>query len=204
MQGLTEYSNPAFPGSSCQLYTLPDQDDDSLTSVMSPSEVSMQYVDYDEPPMDSLPDPPPADSTSPLYFQPPLPRGMQDGVIIGSLSFVHNAPFQMNTGGDHWEDTPAHVPCLTVPSQSYVHSKLPSLILTAFSQSLSQQYSSLSATCSHRLQSLSPSPQSPLCLSPVPHTKRTLDKKGLACLFCRGRKIACGPPRLGSKDKTCK
>ncbi|KAF8877622.1 hypothetical protein BD779DRAFT_1448421, partial [Infundibulicybe gibba] len=23
----------------------------------------------------------------------------------------------------------------------------------------------------------------------------------LACLFCRGRKIACGPPRLGSK--TC-
>ncbi|TFK62881.1 hypothetical protein BDN72DRAFT_741033, partial [Pluteus cervinus] len=34
--------------------------------------------------------------------------------------------------------------------------------------------------------------------------KPTQDKKPLlACLFCRGRKIACGPPMLGSKDKTC-
>jgi hypothetical protein len=32
-----------------------------------------------------------------------------------------------------------------------------------------------------------------------------MDKKpALACLFCRGRKIACGPPVPGSKDKTCK
>jgi hypothetical protein len=31
-----------------------------------------------------------------------------------------------------------------------------------------------------------------------------MDKKpALACLFCRGRKIACGPPVPGSKDKTC-
>ncbi|TFK66521.1 hypothetical protein BDN72DRAFT_771886, partial [Pluteus cervinus] len=28
-------------------------------------------------------------------------------------------------------------------------------------------------------------------------------KPSLACLFCRGRKIACGPPILGSKDQTC-
>ena len=83
------YSNPALPGSSCQLYTLPDQDDDGLTSVMSPSEASVQCVDdqkpvisrYDEPPMDSLPNPPPADSASPLYSQPPLPHGTQDGVM---------------------------------------------------------------------------------------------------------------------------
>lgn len=36
--------------------------------------------------------------------------------------------------------------------------------------------------------------------------KRTsIDKKPpLACLFCRGRKIACGPPLPGTTDKTCK
>ncbi|KAF9497941.1 hypothetical protein BDN71DRAFT_1342993, partial [Pleurotus eryngii] len=28
-------------------------------------------------------------------------------------------------------------------------------------------------------------------------------KPPLACLFCRGRKIACGPPMPGSKDRTC-
>ncbi|KAF9478619.1 hypothetical protein BDN70DRAFT_808504, partial [Pholiota conissans] len=28
-------------------------------------------------------------------------------------------------------------------------------------------------------------------------------KPPLACLFCRGRKIACGPPLPGSDDKTC-
>ncbi|PPR07423.1 hypothetical protein CVT26_013739 [Gymnopilus dilepis] len=40
-------------------------------------------------------------------------------------------------------------------------------------------------------------------LSPLP-SKRQLDKKPpLACLFCRGRKIACGPPLPGSPDKTC-
>ncbi|KAF8549573.1 hypothetical protein OG21DRAFT_1421076, partial [Imleria badia] len=28
-------------------------------------------------------------------------------------------------------------------------------------------------------------------------------KPMLACFFCRGRKIACGPPQPGSEDKTC-
>lgn len=42
-------------------------------------------------------------------------------------------------------------------------------------------------------------------LSPLPSSKRPLEKKPpLACLFCRGRKIACGPPLPGSLDKTCK
>ncbi|KAK2463295.1 hypothetical protein APHAL10511_004950 [Amanita phalloides] len=35
-------------------------------------------------------------------------------------------------------------------------------------------------------------------------SKRIVDKKpALACLFCRGRKIACGPPVTGTKEKTC-
>ena len=50
----------------------------------------------------------------------------------------------------------------------------------------------------------SSSPRVPMRLSPLP-SKRTAEKKPpLACLFCRGRKIACGPPLPGSKDKTCK
>ncbi|KAF9049712.1 hypothetical protein BJ165DRAFT_1401584 [Panaeolus papilionaceus] len=48
-------------------------------------------------------------------------------------------------------------------------------------------------------------PSSPrsMRLSPLP-LKRPLEKKPpLACLFCRGRKIACGPPLPGSPDRTC-
>jgi hypothetical protein len=50
--------------------------------------------------------------------------------------------------------------------------------------------------------SASPRPLMPLTPLPI---KRPAEKKPpLACLFCRGRKIACGPPIPGSKDKTCK
>ncbi|TFK60871.1 hypothetical protein BDN72DRAFT_883421 [Pluteus cervinus] len=43
-----------------------------------------------------------------------------------------------------------------------------------------------------------------LLLSPGLQAEHTQEKKPpLACLFCRGRKIACGPPIPGSKDKTC-
>ncbi|KAF9245386.1 hypothetical protein BU15DRAFT_9867, partial [Melanogaster broomeanus] len=53
---------------------------------------------------------------------------------------------------------------------------------------------------SHRVRLQSPQ----LCMSPIPHSKRPLDKKpALACLFCSGRKIACRPALPGSKDKTC-
>ncbi|KAF9461265.1 hypothetical protein BDZ94DRAFT_1264049 [Collybia nuda] len=46
-----------------------------------------------------------------------------------------------------------------------------------------------------------PSPR--IRLSPLP-SKRVLEKKPpLACLFCRGRKIACGPPEPGTTEKTC-
>lgn len=49
--------------------------------------------------------------------------------------------------------------------------------------------------------SVSPRPLMPLTPLPI---KRPAEKKPpLACLFCRGRKIACGPPIPGSKDKTC-
>lgn len=51
---------------------------------------------------------------------------------------------------------------------------------------------------------LHPSRGGSMPLSPLP-TRRQLEKKPpLACLFCRGRKIACGPPIPGSTDRTCK
>ncbi|KAF5385762.1 hypothetical protein D9615_002535 [Tricholomella constricta] len=50
----------------------------------------------------------------------------------------------------------------------------------------------------------SPSPRG-IRLSPLPPSRRPLAKKPpLACLFCRGRKIACGPPDPGSSDRSCK
>lgn len=49
-------------------------------------------------------------------------------------------------------------------------------------------------------------PHTAMRLSPLPRNKhQPLEKKPpLACLFCRGRKIACGSPLPGSPDKTCK
>lgn len=44
----------------------------------------------------------------------------------------------------------------------------------------------------------------PLVPSLEPEKKDPPPKKpALACLFCRKRKIACGPPPPNSKDKTC-
>ncbi|EIW83497.1 hypothetical protein CONPUDRAFT_164428 [Coniophora puteana RWD-64-598 SS2] len=54
----------------------------------------------------------------------------------------------------------------------------------------------------HRSRSRSNSPK--VRLSPNPSARKLAEKKpALACLFCRGRKIACGPPLPGSNDKTC-
>lgn len=63
----------------------------------------------------------------------------------------------------------------------------------------------ISRSWSPRLKSTSPK-RSALRLSPAPASKKSAPEKKqtLACLFCRGRKIACGPPLLGSPDRTCK
>ncbi|KII83207.1 hypothetical protein PLICRDRAFT_58528 [Plicaturopsis crispa FD-325 SS-3] len=44
---------------------------------------------------------------------------------------------------------------------------------------------------------------SPRHLSPLPRLRVLVKKPMLACLFCRGRKIACRPPAPESKDKSC-
>lgn len=48
------------------------------------------------------------------------------------------------------------------------------------------------------------SPRTSIPLSPLLGKRQLERKPPLACLFCRGRKIACGPPLPGSMNKTCK
>lgn len=47
-------------------------------------------------------------------------------------------------------------------------------------------------------------PSPTMQFSPLPSDRQLEKKPPLACLFCRGRKIACGPPEPGSEDPTCK
>lgn len=51
-----------------------------------------------------------------------------------------------------------------------------------------------------KLQSMSPKGPA-LRLSPSPASKKITK---VACLFCRKRKIACGPPLPGSTNQTCR
>jgi len=83
------------------------------------------------------------------------------------------------------------------PSHSHTHSS-PKTKLRAISRGWSP----------HR-RSPTPRPSSQgIRLSPLPQNKKgstdASKKPVLACLFCRGRKIACGPPLPGSLNKSCK
>ncbi|KAI9447236.1 hypothetical protein F5148DRAFT_1344699 [Russula earlei] len=51
---------------------------------------------------------------------------------------------------------------------------------------------------------LVPNPKAGQGVLKLPSTKRSARRKpAIACLFCRERKIACGPPPVGSADTTC-
>ncbi|KIK92557.1 hypothetical protein PAXRUDRAFT_567209 [Paxillus rubicundulus Ve08.2h10] len=186
----TPYSRPN------RLYPQRDHESTSATTAIPQS----QYIDekqifkYDEqPPMDSLPYPPPQNSASPPYFHPS--PTIQNGVLLDTSSYIHDAPFQFTTTQEEWEDVPGSAPCFAVSTLRGQQAP--------FSPPQPQHYAS-SYGHSRRRRSRSPSPRSQHHMSPIPHSRRSLDKKpALACLFCRGRKIACGPPIPGSKDKTC-
>ncbi|KAG6866382.1 hypothetical protein C0993_007543 [Termitomyces sp. T159_Od127] len=67
-------------------------------------------------------------------------------------------------------------------------------------------YSPLPTRPRSRSHSHSPSRERSKSASPPNKPKMLRDKNGkpiMACLFCRGRKIACGPPPKGSNDPTC-
>ncbi|KAG1751289.1 uncharacterized protein EDB91DRAFT_598591 [Suillus paluster] len=156
----------------------------------------------EEPPMDHLPYPPPVHSVSTHQFQPYSPP--QEAMTHSpSPCSPHSTAF---LGTSHHDASEVPV---TVPSQSYMFvedSSTPAFIHTS-----QQHYHSPNESSSHthdrRTRSpyqRSPSPRGALRITPPPHPKRSMDKKpALACLFCRGRKIACGPPVPGSKDRTC-
>ncbi|KAG5644302.1 hypothetical protein DXG03_008720 [Asterophora parasitica] len=140
-----------------------------------------------------------------------------------SLSSVHNG---RQFTGDWAADAMAAETHLHAPRPSYAEPPLPALVpwdvpvvevpstrrhhLTyrqkrntrSRSRSGSHPYPSIS------LESCSESPPTSQMNTPRPRkrVKPGRDKDGkpiMACLFCRGRKIACGPPSKDSHDKTC-
>jgi hypothetical protein len=154
----------------------------------------------DEPPMDHLPYPPPAQPTSGSHeFQS---YSSPDSMM--SPCSPHTPAFMSISHRDTSEVS------MKVPSQSYMFIDVESS--TPFIHTNQQHYHSQNDSPSHTHcestespRQRSPSPRGALRISPSPHPKRSMDKKpALACLFCRGRKIACGPPVPGSKDRTCK
>lgn len=156
----------------------------------------------DEPPMDHLPYPPPVHSVPPRQFQPYSPQDtMSESPSPCSPRSTTFLP------ASHCDASEAP---MTVPSQSYMFVEVESST-PAFIHTNQQHYHSPNETSSHphggktgSPYQRSPSPRGALRISPSPHPKRSMDKKpALACLFCRGRKIACGPPVPGSKDRTC-
>lgn len=79
---------------------------------------------------------------------------------------------------------------------------------STYNNSLSDASSSRASSCQITptpTEFLLCSPKSPsVGLSSLPSKNLPEKKPPLACLFCRGRKIACGPPLPGSAKKTCK
>lgn len=154
--------------------------------------------------MDHLPYPPPTLSAPSHEFQP---YDSPDAMMHSPTSpYSPHSPAFLGTSHRDASEVP-----MTVPSQSYmfveVEPSTPAFIHTN-QQHYHPQNDSPSHTHSESTESprqRSPSPRGASRISPPPHPKRSMDKKpALACLFCRGRKIACGPPVPGSKDRTCK
>ncbi|KIO09417.1 hypothetical protein M404DRAFT_264552 [Pisolithus tinctorius Marx 270] len=104
-------------------------------------------------------------------------------------------------------DSKTHV---TVPSQAYPNNDPVRVNASVtYEQTPACEYTTSAQAPRRRTRSPSPRTHQQARTSLIPqhlHTKgKSMDKKpALACLFCRGRKIACGPPLPGTKDKTCK
>jgi len=178
-------------------------------SVSQYTPINASYV----PDSNSTPVPPTVNGTDPLMDHLTfLPSPMQCASPAQeepgqSTPFGHSPPLQqppqpLRTSSasvsNGWMDT-APQSHMTVPSQAYPDHPIQDISKSDYAQT-------------SRHQTKSPSPRTQQARGPMisqqhqHHGKgRSLDKKpALACLFCRGRKIACGPPLPGSKDKTCK
>ncbi|KAH7905691.1 hypothetical protein BJ138DRAFT_1017388 [Hygrophoropsis aurantiaca] len=160
--------------------------------------------------MDRLPFPP-NHSPSQFEFQSYSPV-QEDTAVSPSVYGSPTEPFSIYL--DSWGTRlPSPAP-ITVPSQSYMFAgdTPPSASVQFILAAHPSQHQH-----SHRISPLShgrtwqgsplrrsPSPRGTVPISPLPQSKRLIEKKpALACLFCRGRKIACGPPSLRNGGKTC-
>jgi hypothetical protein len=153
----------------------------------------------DEPPMDHLPYPPPTHE---------FPRYSPPVATHTPSPYSPHTPASLDTSHRDASEV-----LMTVPSQSYMSVEVePSTSSFTGIHANQQHYHSQSKSPSYThcessgsLRQRSTSPRGALRISPPPHKKRSMDKKlALACLFCRGRKIACGSLVPGSKDRTCK
>jgi hypothetical protein len=163
----------------------------------------------------------PEESTSPYSYATDSPASAQSPYQVGS-SFT-TAPYSRDpipmtqTTTSAWASgsgqvssasgySPKHVdypmPTACSPSVSSPASEKQVKGPCRASQSLSHTHHSIRLKGSMTTSRRSSSPRA--SVSPIP-AKRSLNKKPpLACLFCRARKIACGPPPPGSNGKTCK
>ncbi|KAF9531600.1 hypothetical protein CPB83DRAFT_76886 [Crepidotus variabilis] len=88
------------------------------------------------------------------------------------------------------------------PAHHPGHSRQPTQVQTSARRSSPSRGSWSPGRSSPSRQTTSNS-RSGVPLSPLPSQRQIEKKPPLACLFCRGRKIACGPPVAGSLDRTC-
>ena len=133
------------------------------------------------------------------------------GSIAESLMSLFPHPNTFTTNPDnlirHEVENPA--PSLLHPTQDIDEAPPPATSDGSFQFPLfpkaKKRATSTSRKVSPRLKVMSPK-RLALHLSPALASKKLASDKmqTLACLFCHGRKIACGPPLLGSPDWTCK
>jgi len=141
---------------------------------------------------------------------PPAPAIRQTISITTEVPPPFDPTLQYRTMAEPaWSNLPAS----TTPTRRYRTVQEPTVRVTSGNHPAhvharhQSEYQTHTPSSHHSLvwrthRSASPRPLMPLTPLPI---KRPAEKKPpLACLFCRGRKIACGPPIPGSKDKTCK
>ena len=173
---------------------------------LSASQYTSINVPY-TPVSNSTPVPPVVNGTDPLIDHTMyLPSPMQCVSLVQeepgqSMPFGHAPPLQQPSQPLHPSLAPVSNGWIDIASQS--HMTVPS---QAYPDHPIQDTPKSNYVQTSRHQTKSPSPWAQQAQgSMINHKGRSLDKKpALTCLFCRGRKIACGAPLPGSKDKTCK
>jgi hypothetical protein len=183
---VNEMVNISTQPESCHMPPPPDQP--------WPVKVRRPSVLPPPPPPKSHPHPQPQWQQCKQALQQPSPRSLVDNPepkcrCSHPIPYVHPPPRRRN----RTNPKRCHPKQPNSPSQ-LSSSSLSSSLLPPKNSRKSMNWTSLRSA----------SPCASVRLSPLPSKRAGEKKPSLACLFCRGRKIACGPPVAGSKNKTCK